>query len=378
MAVTARILISLMLTLFLILSPLLPEEKERVRLEDLNLKVGTLPRGRFNAITDVAGVKVGHYTLIKGDDIRTGVTAIIPHSGNLYQEKVPAAIYVFNAYGKLAGYTQVEELGNIETPIILTNTLAVGTASTALVRYTLAQEGNENVVSVNAVVGETNDGYLNNIRKLPIKEEHIFEAIKNAHGGKVEEGCVGAGTGTVALGFKGGIGTSSRIIEYDDGKRYTVGVLVQTNFGRELHIAGHKFSSNLYKKEERSKGSCMIVIATDAPMSVRNLKRLAKRAFAGMARTTNVMSNGSGDYAIAFSTAYRIPHYPNGYVEIPPLIPNSRMTQFFQAVEEATQEAIYNSIMMAESMKGYKNRYVAAFPIDSLKAKINCLQEQRR
>ena len=340
--------------------------EERGRVSEFGIKVGLFEKGPLNMITDVKGVQVGHLTLIKGKNIRTGVTAILPHNGNIFQNKVPAGIFCFNAFGKLAGYTQVEELGNIETPILLTNTLNVGTGVEALVRYTLDQKGNENVRSVNAVVGETNDGYLNDIRGQHLKGEHFTKAIKNAKSGAFEEGCVGAGTGTTALGFKGGIGSASRITDAIDGKRYTVGVLLQSNFGRELYLKGipltTKIKSNEIKKAED--GSCMIVIATDAPISPRNLKRLARRAFIGMGRTTNVMSNSSGDFAIAFSTAYQIPYQSKMKTfEVPDLLLNGAMTALFQAVEEATQEAVYNSLFMANTTSGNKGRTVKALPI---------------
>jgi D-aminopeptidase len=313
----------------------------RTRARDLGIVTGIMKPGKLNAITDVPGVMVGHQTLIVGDSVRTGVTAILPHSGNIFQEKVPAAIHVFNGYGKLAGYTQVRELGNIETPIILTNTLSIPEAMNALIKYTLTREGNENVYSVNGIAGETNDNYLNDIRGLHVTESDILAAIQTAQTGMVEEGSVGAGTGTTALGFKGGIGTASRLLPAIDGKQYTVGVLVQSNFGWDLIINGIPFpQENLQARLniENESGSCMIIIATDAPLSVRNLERLGKRAFIGMGRTTTVMSNGSGDYAIIFSTAYRIPYYGDQQtIIIPPLVSNNAMTILFRAVEEATQ-----------------------------------------
>lgn len=364
-------------TLFILLfclNTLLLAQKRRGRALDFGIKVGVLESGSLNMITDVEGVEVGHFTLKKGEHIRTGVTAILPHTGNVFQNKVPAGIFCFNAFGKLAGSTQVEELGNIETPIILTNTLSVGTGVEALVKYAINQKGNENVRSVNAVVGETNDGYLNDIRGQHIKGEHIFKAIENAKGGMFDEGCVGAGTGTTALGFKGGIGSASRLTVAIDGKKYTVGVLIQSNFGRELYINGvpvtTKIKSNEIKKAED--GSCMIVIATNAPISPRNLKRLARRAFIGMGRTSNVMSNSSGDFAIAFSTAYRIPYQSKKKTfDVPPLLINSAMTALFQAVEEATQEAVYNSLFMATTTSGNNNRTVKALPIDAALKIIN-------
>jgi D-aminopeptidase len=341
-----------------------------MRCDPLGINVGAMKTGRLNMITDVSGVNVGHKTLITGDSVRTGVTAILPHDGNLFRAKTPAAIYCFNSFGKLAGYTQVEELGNIETPIILTNTLSVGKAVEAAVKYTLQQKGNEDVRSVNAVVGETNDGFLNDIRGMHVTTSDIFEAIAKADTGIVEEGAVGAGTGTVAFGYKGGIGTASRLTPRIEGKNYTVGVLVQSNFGRMLNLNGAPFSREIHQEivgHDGEKGSCMIVIATDAPLCERNLKRLAKRSFAGMARTTDNMTNGSGDYAIAFTTAYTIPGSDDELTyPVPNLIDNASMSILFRAVEEATQEAIYNSILMAEDVTGYKNRQVKAIPIDKV------------
>ena len=331
----------------------------RISSADIGLDVGVLQKGALNAITDVKGVMVGHKTLISGEDIRTGVTAIMPHSGNIFQEKLPAAIYCFNGFGKLAGYLQVKELGNLETPIILTNTLSVGTAVEASVEWVLGLEGNEQLRSVNAVVGETNDGFLNNIRRMAVKRQDVLDAIQNASAGVVEEGSVGAGTGTVAFGYKGGIGTSSRLSPPINQQQYTIGVLVQTNFGRELLINGIPYTreirSGSYNPD--GDGSCMIVIATDAPIDSRNLERLARHAFNGMARTTPFMSNGSGDFAIAFSTAYRIPHGGPTY-PMPELIGNNAMNALFQAVEEAVQEAIYNSLLMATEITGHQGNQV--------------------
>lgn len=344
-------------------------QSEIKRASDLGISVGTMKRGVLNSITDVNGVMVGHKTLITGEDVRTGVTAILPHKGNIFQQKVPAAIYVFNGFGKLAGYTQVEELGTIESPIILTNTLSVGEAVKATVKYILNIDSNEEVRSVNAVVGETNDGYLNDIRGMHVTEQDVIEAIKSAKSGMVEEGTVGAGTGTVAFGLKGGIGTSSRLAQIGN-KTFTIGVLVQTNFGKELIINGIPYTKEAKHEEVKRKedGSCMIVIATDAPLTTQNLKRLAKRSFIGMGRTTTVMSNGSGDYAIAFSTAYKIPHEPaNQLNEMPDLIDNNAMTILFQAVEEATQEAIYNSLFAATTVKGFKGRTVEAISKEKVK-----------
>jgi D-aminopeptidase len=330
--------------------------------------------GEWNAITDVNGVKVGHITLIEGDDIRTGVTAVLPHSGNLLQEKVPAAMVVGNGFGKLMGSTQVHELGEIETPIVLTNTLCVARAAEAVIEWTLAQQGNEEVGSINPVVGETNDGALNNVRKMSVTKEHVIEAIEKASSGPVPEGGVGAGTGTVCFGWKGGIGTSSRLLPGTlDG--YTVGALVQSNFGGVLQMDGIPVGKHLgqyYLKEQLEEfsgdGSIMIVLATDAPLSDRNLKRLAQRGLAGMARTGASMSNGSGDYVIAFSTAEEVRRTPErrSRVWAYPEVPNDRMSPLFQAAIEATEEAIYNSLCMAVSSSGYRERTVDALPLEIL------------
>jgi len=346
----------------------------RPRLREFGIKTGVLSPGPLNAITDVAGVRVGHVTLIEGKDIRTGVTAILPHEGNIFQEKVPGAMAVANGFGKLAGYTQVEELGNIETPIILTNTLSVPTAAEALIDYTLTFPGNENVESVNAVVGETNDGYLNDIRQRFVKKEHVLEAIRKATGGAVEEGCVGAGTGTTCFDFKGGIGTSSRRLPALRGG-YTVGVLVQTNFGGILQINGFPVGvrlGNYYMKKEieaRSEGSCMIVVATDAPLDSHNLKRLASRALLGIVRTGGFYSNGSGDYAIAFSTAkeVRIPSRSSSPTQPVVLLRNEQMSPLFLAAAEASEEAILNSLFKAQGMEGKDGHAAEALPLDKIK-----------
>lgn len=273
--------------------------KDRPR--DLGIEIGVFKTGKYNALTDVPGVRVGHTTIVEGDDIRTGVTAILPHEGNIFQLKVPAAIHIGNGFGKLAGYSQVKELGNIETPIILTNTLSVPTAMDALISYTLDQKENNNVRSVNAVVGETNDGWLNDIRGRHVKKEHVLKAIKKAKSGKVKEGNVGAGTGTICFGYKGGIGTASRVLPESLGG-YTIGVLVQTNFGGKLEINGVQIAEEIgdyYYREKilnEADGSCMIVVMTDAPLCARNLERLAKRAMLGLGKTGGIASNGSGDY----------------------------------------------------------------------------------
>lgn len=351
---------------FLLTTPLMAQQK---RVRDHGIEPGILPPGPLNAITDVAGVKVGHYTLIEGDNIRTGVTAILPHGGNIFQQKVPAAIYIGNGFGKLMGYSQVEELGNIETPIVLTNTLSVPTAADALIDYTLEQEGNADVRSVNPVVGETNDGGLNDIRGRHVKKEHVLQAIASAASGMVAEGNVGAGTGTICFGFKGGIGTSSRRLPEEDGG-YTVGVLVQTNFGGVLQVDGLPVGEEL-RKQKAAKGSgdgsCMIVVATDAPADARNLKRMAKRAMLGLARTGGIASNGSGDYVIAFSTAegLRVPYDPESPLLEQQVLDNSAMTPLFLATIEATEEAILNSLFMAEQMTG-NGRTVEALPVEKV------------
>lgn len=354
----------------------------RPRASDLGLKVGVLPTGPLNAITDVAGVEVGHTTIIHGDDLRTGVTCVVPHPGNLYREKVPGGIFVGNGFGKLDGFTQVEEMGDIETPILLTSTTSVPRVADALISYMLALPGNEDVLSINPVVGETNDGYLSDIRGRHITPEDVFNAIKSAKTGPVEEGVVGAGTGTVVFGWKGGIGTSSRRLPARLGG-YTVGVLVQTNFGGVLTIAGAPVGRELgqyYLREElqqagnttggaevkdRGNGSVMIVVATDAPLDARNLKRLAARAWLGVARTGSSASNGSGDYAIAFSTASQVrirtvDKSPTRHVE---LLTNDAMSPLFQAVIEATEEAVYNSMFRATTVTAHGHT-VEALPIE--------------
>lgn len=307
--------------------------------------------------------------MTEGDSIRTGVTALLPHGGNLFQQKVPAAIYIGNGFGKLAGYSQVEELGNIETPIILTNTLSVPAASNALISYSLSQSGNEEVRSVNPVVGETNDGWLNDIRGRHIREEHVLQAIQQASGGAVQEGNVGAGTGTICFGFKGGIGTSSRVLPQSLGG-YTLGVLVQSNFGGVLEINGVPVARELgrfpFKNEIRNEadGSCMMVVMTDAPLDARNLQRLAKRAMLGLAKTGGIASNGSGDYVIAISTAAQnfVPYSPPFPTYQPEHLHNDAITPLFLATIEATEEAILNSLFAAETMTGRDGHTIEALP----------------
>ena len=366
MRVTVLVLMAQLLSLSILMA-----QGQRVR--EYGIQIGVLPTGSFNAITDVSGVKVGQTTLIRGDSIRTGVTAILPHDGNIFQEKVPAAIYVGNGFGKLTGMTQVMELGNLESPVILTNTLNVSTAMDAVIGYTLNQKGNEQVKSVNAVVGETNDGYLNDIRGRHVAAKDVLLAIQDAAEGPVQEGNVGAGTGTVCFGFKGGIGTSSRKLPQNLGG-YTVGVLVQSNFGGVLQIAGvnvgkelgdFSFSNQLLNNVD---GSCMIVVATDAPLDSRNLERLAKRAFLGLAKTGGIVSNGSGDYVIAFSSAssVRIPHETIGATLEQHVLGNDWTSPLFMAAIEATEEAILNSLFMATTTTGMGGRTIEALPLDKV------------
>ncbi len=347
----------------------------RPRAPELGLKVGVLPAGPLDAITDVAGVEVGQTTIIRGDNIRTGVTAVLPHAGNLYREKVPAGLFVGNGYGKMTGTTQIDELGNLETPILLTSTMSVFRVADDLSSYMFELPGNEDVLSVNPVVGETNDGYLNDIRGRHITQNDVYAALKNAKGGPVEEGDVGAGTGTIAFGWKGGIGTASRRLPQKLGG-YTVGVLVQTNFGGILTINGAPVGQELGKyylmddvkppsRNNSPDGSCMMIIATDAPMESRNLKRLAARAWVGMARTGSSASTGSGDYAIAFSTApeVRIHSQSKALTQATELLTNDATSPLFEAVIEATEEAIYNSMFRATTMTG-NGHTIEALPID--------------
>jgi D-aminopeptidase len=378
----------------------------RPRARDLGIVVGVYPSGAHNAITDVEGVRVGHTTIVEGDRVRTGVTAIVPHGGNLFQEKVAGAVFVGNAFGKLAGSTQVNELGTIETPIVLTNTLSVGTAMDAVVRYTIAQPGNEQVRSVNALVGETNDGGLNDIRGLHVTREHVIAAIRGATSGPVAEGTVGAGTGTVNYGWKGGIGTSSRRLPADRGG-YTVGVLAQTNFGGNLTIAGVPIFRSLMPPgrsagaraedlERRASGSadarpepvegrvrsgasadelrmsegdgsCMLVVATDAPFDARDLRRLAARAIFGLARTGSSYSNGSGDFAIAFSTSPEMRSRFNETAARPhAILPPDATSPLFEAALEATEEAVYNALFQATTVRSAIGT-AEAIPVDRVR-----------
>lgn len=347
------------------------QEKKRPR--EQGIVIGVLPTGKYNSIVDVSGVAVGHTTLVEADSIRTGVSVILPHGGNLFQRKVPAAIYTGNGFGKLTGSTQVNELGNLETPIVLTNTLSVPMATNALISYTLSLPGNEKVSSVNAVVGETNDGYLNDIRGRHVKEEHILSAIKNAATTNIEEGSVGAGTGTVCFGFKGGIGTASRKLPAKLGG-FTVGVMVQSNFGGILNIDGFSVGEYVQKFSFRNEllnnvdGSCMIVVATDAPLDHRNLMRLAKRAMLGLGKTGGIASNGSGDYVIAFSSAVenQISHQPATATQSYLHLHNEHTSQLFMAAIEATEEAIINSLWMANTTIGIKGNKAERIPAEKL------------
>jgi D-aminopeptidase len=345
----------------------------RPRAREAGIVVGILEPGPLNSITDVAGVRVGQITLVEGQSIRTGVTAILAHGGNLFQDKVPAGFAVANAFGKFIGSTQIEELGEIETPIVLTNTLNVPEAAAAAIDWTLRQPGNDKVRSVNAVVGETNDGGLNDIRARRVTREDALRAIASAQGGPVAEGGVGAGTGTVAFGWKGGIGTSSRRLPANLGG-YTVGVLVQSNYGGVLDVAGvpaGRMLDQYYLKDELHRGagdgSVIIVIATDAPLSDRNLDRLARRAFVGIARTGSPITNGSGDYAVAFSTAESVRRTAARRASASPIedLPNDQISPLFEAVAEATEEAVLNSLFKAETTSG-NGVTIEALPLEPI------------
>jgi D-aminopeptidase len=354
----------------------------RPRAREIGIAPGTLLPGRLNTITDVVGVQVGHLTLAEGDDICTGATAILPHEDNVYTDKVPAGVVVGNGYGKLMGSTQVAELGEIETPIVLTNTLSVPRAADAILDWVLSQPGSEHAGSINALVAETNDGYLNDIRRRVLTADAIRLAIETADTGPIDEGSVGAGTGTVAFSWKGGIGCSSRTVPTPD--EYTVGVLVQSNFGGALQMVGVPVGQALGRyymrregKSERSDGSIVIVVATDAPLSDRNLVRLARRALGGLARTGAALSNGSGDYVIAFSTHENVRRTAarRRAAWRPLELPNERMSPLFQAAIEATEEAIYNSLLQATTMTGYRGRCVEALPVDRV---VDILRAYRR
>ncbi len=354
------------------------QANERLRTRELGIQVGVFPTGVHNAITDVSGVQVGHSTVVQAPNVRTGVTAILPHAENAYMSRVPAALHVGNGYGKLLGVTQVRELGELETPILLTCTLCVWKAADAMVEWMLGQPGMENVRSLNAFVGETNDGRLNDIRSRPIEPEHVFAALESASGGPVAEGGVGAGAGTVAFGWKGGIGTSSRVLPSSLGG-YTVGVLVQSNFGGILQIGGapvgkelgqYAFANQVGHDDEydpdtdlQEWGSIMIVVATDAPLSDRNLERIARRAIMGLSRTGSYASNGSGDYVIAFSTSEEVRRSDGDGMHRYSDLSNSNVSALFEATLEATEEAIYNSLFMAESVTS-NGRTVEALPVE--------------
>ena len=348
-------------------------DAQRPRAREAGIAIGILPTGPLNSITDVAGVRVGQVTIVEGANIRTGVTAILPHAGNLYQDKVPAGFAVGNAYGKFMGSTQIEELGEIETPILLTNTLNVPEAAAGIIAWTLKQPGNEEVRSVNAVVGETNDATLNDIRARRVRPADAVAAIEAARDGPVEEGAVGAGTGTIAFGWKGGIGTSSRKLPASMGG-WTVGVLVQTNYGGVLQVAGVPVGQALgqyFLKDELSKasgdGSCIVVIATDAPLSDRNLRRFAHRGLLGIARTGSPMTNGSGEYAVAFSTSLDVRRTPERRAKPSTVVdfPNDQMSPLFEAAVEAAEEAAINSLFAATPMDG-NGRHIDALPIDQV------------
>jgi len=345
----------------------------RPRARDLGITIGILPTGELNAITDVAGVRVGHCSIIKGDDVRTGVTAVLPHDGNIFQSKVPAAIYVANGFGKFVGSTQIQELGALETPILLTNTLSTFAAADALVAWSLRQKGNEDVRSVNPVVGECNDGYLNDIRGQHVRADDVVQALGDAKPGAVEEGCVGAGVGTRCLGWKGGIGTSSRKLPQSLGS-YTVGVLVQTNFDGVLTIDGAPVGQELgrfYLKDViggQEHGSCIVIVATDAPLDARQLNRLAKRATLGLAAVGSPITHGSGDYVLAFSTNERVRQSfaSNDAVETALLLRDDRLSPLFQAVREATEEAVVNSLLKATTTRGRDGHKVEAIDPDDV------------
>lgn len=338
--------------------------QQRARARALGVAPGVLKAGPLNSITDVAGVRVGQSTVVQGDSVRTGVTAILPHSGNLFLERVPAAIYIGNGFGKLLGSTQVVELGELETPILLTCTLCVWKAADAMVAYLLDQPGLTGVRSINPVVGETNDGQLNAIRSRPITPHQVRTALAQASAGPVAEGSVGAGAGTIAFGWKGGIGTSSRLTGPPDSG-WTVGVLVQSNFGGDLHILGVPVGRILGRRGLKERGSIMIVVATDAPLSERNLRRLAARAIIGVGRTGSVMDNGSGDYVIAFATNPGVRRRTGESRREVTELANDEMSGLFQGVVEATEEAIYNSLFMATTVSS-RGGTAEALPLEEV------------
>ncbi len=361
------------------------QERRRPRVREAGIRIGVLPTGKLNAITDINGVKVGHWSLVEGDDVRTGVTAILPHGGNVFQQKVPAAIVIGNGFGKFVGISQIQELGVIETPIALTNTLSTFAVADGLVKYTLGLDGNENVRSVNPVVGECNDGSLNNIRLQKVNASHVHKAIKAAKSGHVMEGSIGAGTGTRCLGWKGGIGTSSRVTPKTAGG-YKVGVLVQTNFGGMLTIAGVPIGQKLgryFLKNEvdadssKERGSCIVVVATDAPLDARQLQRLAKRALLGLASVGSPMTHGSGDYVLAFSTHQnvRVPYSTREKQTNRAVLRDEWLSGYFQAAKEATEEAVVNSMFRATTIKGFRGNSSDALPLDQV---IQILREHGR
>jgi len=374
---TRRLVMTALLALVCVSSGL---AAERPRARDLGLRPGVLEPGPLNAITDVTGVAVGHRTLVRGETVRTGVTAVLPHGGNVFQLKVAAAVHPANAFGKAAGLLQVAELGTLETPIVLTNTLCVGTAVQALVDWTLRQPGNEDVTSVNAVVGETNDGWLNDIRTCVVRPADVVSAIESATSGTVAEGSVGAGTGTSAFGFKGGIGTASRVLPKKFGG-FTVGALVQSNFGGVLMVDGLQVGETLGRvpyigDSSAAGGSCMVVLATDAPVSPRNLERMANRAVLGLARTGSFMHNGSGDFVIAFSTAEQVPHDSPGVVRHGAVVRNDAMSPLFLAVVETVEEAVLNSLLRATTVTGHRGRTREAFPVETLRMMVAAREQQ--
>tara|TARA_B100001123_G_scaffold387453_1_gene462685 strand:+ start:5034 stop:6218 length:1185 start_codon:yes stop_codon:yes gene_type:complete len=377
MQMMARVVSSVLFVNMLMVNPL---AQSRPRARDIGLAPGVLPVGPLNAITDVSGVTVGHVSLVEGDAIRTGVTAVLPHGGNLFQEKVPAAIHLGNAFGKLVGYSQVNELGVLESPIILTNTLSVWDAANAVVTYLMNLPGNDQVRSFNPVVGETNDGGLNDVRGRHVREAHVLEAIENATGGAVEEGAVGAGTGTSAFGWKAGIGTASRRIP-DALGGFTVGVLVQANYGGVLQMDGIPVGQELDQyylrgyleneigvAEENPDGSIVMVVATDAPLRAEGLRRVSRRAMLGLSRTGATSSHGSGDYVIAFSTAGSVRSVYQSQVDLEPgrVLRMDRLSPIFQATIEATEEAIYNSLLQAVSIEGRDGNRREAIPLEQL------------
>ena len=348
---------------------------ERPSARDLGIATGILSPGPLNAITDVDGVLVGHSTLSEGDAINTGATAILPHDGNLYRDRVPAGFHQGNGYGKFAGSTQIIELGEIETPIILTNTLSVPQGMEAAISWTLKQPGNEEVRSVNAVVGETNDGFLNDIRGRHLRADHIEKAITSAKSGPVEQGSIGAGRGTISFGWKGGIGTSSRVLPPALGG-FTLGVLAQTNYGGILSVDGNpvgRILDQYFMKDVVDKGdadgSIIVVIATDAPLSDRNLERLASRGMLAIGRTGSPVTNGSGDYILAFSTHESVRRKQHGEQQSAPSngLANSEMSPLFQAAVEATEEAILNALFKATTVKGHRGT-IEAIDIESVRA----------